>query len=161
MHKSLTPWRNARLAVFGIGIALVLFIVAMVLPFYSYTYFFQGTSMTFADCMKANKQMVIPFVMIVVALVLEAASLVMMILFPKNKICQHLNAGFSFASAFIFIGILIISVCRLWVIPYTFEYLAQQTLEAGYLMYILFLLFNGVLTCYMTAIGGKVEELAQ
>lgn len=160
MHKSLTPWRNARLAVFGIALVLAMFIVSMVLPFYSYTYFFQGKSMTFADCMIANTQMIIPFVALIVALILEAASLVMMIFFPKKKVCQSLNSAFAFVSAFISIAIFFVSICRLWVIPYTFEYLAQQTLEAGYVVYVLFLLFNGVLACYMTAIGGKVEELA-
>ena len=159
MHRSMTPWRNARLAVFGLGISIVLFIVAMVLPFYSFTYFFQGRSMTFAECMAANSQMIIPFVLLIVALVLQCAALIMMIFFSKNKICQHLNSAFAFSAAFISLAVLIISVCRLWVIPYTFEFLAEQSLEIGYVFYLLFLLFNGVLCCYTTAISGKLEEI--
>ena len=155
----MTPWRNARLAVFGTAISLALFIVAMVLPFYSYSYFFQGRTMTFVNCMLENRQMIIPFVMVIVALVLQAAALVMMIFFSKKKVPQFLGSAFAFTSAFISLAILIISVCRLWIIPLEFEFYAEQILEIGYIFYLVFLLFNGVLCSYMTSISGKIEEI--
>ena len=158
MHKSMTPWRNARLAVFGLGISVILFVIAMVLPFYSFSYFFQGKVMTFIECMQANKQIAIPFFTIIVALVLQVIGLAFMLLLPKVKICQILSQVFAFVGAFASLAIFIISICRLWVIPYEFEYVAQQSLESGYVFYVIFLFFNGILGCYTTSISGKAEE---
>lgn len=160
MHKNMTPWRNARIAVFACAISVILFVVAMILPFYSYSYFFQGRTMTFIDVFMANNQIIIPFILIIVALLLQIAALIFMIFLSKMKVPSALGSAFSFASAFISLAILFISICRLWVIPYEFEYLAKQSLEIGYIIYIIFLLFNGILGCYMTSISGKIEEIS-
>ena len=160
MHRTMTPWRNCRIAVFGLAVSVILFAIAMVLPFYSYTYFFQGKSMTFIDVANANNQIFIPFFSIIVALVLQVVGLCFMLFLNKNKVFRLLGSAFPFAAAFISMGILLISVCRLWVIPYEFEYLTSQVLESGYIVYLIFLLFNGVLGCYTTAISGKVEEIS-
>ena len=160
MHKSMTPWRNARFAVFACAISIILFVLAMSLPFYSYSYFFQGKTMSFIDVFMANNQIIITFVLVIVALTFQVTALIFMIFFSKKKVPNFLGSAFSFASAFISLGVLFISVCRLWVIPYEFEYLAKQSLESGYIVYIIFLLFNGILGCYMTSISGKIEEIS-
>ena len=160
MHRNMTPWRNCRLAVFGIGISIILFAVICFVPFYSYTYFFQGKVMSYTDVANANHQILIPYITIIVCLVLQVVGICFMLFLNKKKVFRTLGSTFSFIAAFASLGILLISVCRLWVIPYEFEYFAEQKFEIGYILYILFLLFNGVLGCYMTAISGKVEEIS-
>ena len=97
---------------------------------------------------------------IVVALTLQVVALIFMIFIPKKKAFQVTASAFSFAAAFLSLAVCFISVCRLWVIPYEFDYFAKQNLESGYVVYTLFLLFNGILGCYMTAISGKIEEIS-
>ena len=156
----MTPWRNCRIAVYGLAISAILFILVNSVPFYSYTYFFQGKSMSFIEVAIANNQILIPFISLIVALALQVTAICFMLFLNKKKVFRTLGSVFSFVGAFISLAILLISICRLWVIPYEFEYFAEQKLEIGYILYCIFLLFNGVLGCYMTAISGKVEEIS-
>jgi len=155
MHSSLTPWKNCRLAIFGTVVSIGLFIASIVTPFYSYTYFYQGTTMTFLDIIQANSTILIPFISIIIALIFLVASLVLMMIFPSNKIMQNVSSGLTFVSAIISLAIFIISVSRLWITPYQFSYSAAQELLVGYILYIIFLVYNGILSCYTMAINGK------
>ena len=155
MHSQLTPFRICRLAIFGLVISLVLMVLAFTLPFYSYAYFLESGTMTLFGVADANKQILIPIIMIITAFVFDVCAIIFMLFLSKKKIVMAIGKGFSLASAFIFLGVFIISICRLWVIPYEFDYLAYQTLDVGYIIYVLFLLYSGVLSCYILGIHEK------
>lgn len=155
MHSQLTPFRICRNALIGVVLAVVLFIVAMCLPFYTYSYFASGETMKFIDIANANNQILIPFISCIVCLILLITSLVFMIVLSKKKAFMVASKTMSLISAFVFLGLFIIALCRLWVIPYEFGSLAYQILESGYLVYLLFLFFSGCLSCYMLGIHEK------
>lgn len=155
MHTTMTPWRNTRVGFIGLVISLGLFLAAIFTPFYSYSYFFTGKTMNFIEVVQACDIILLPFISVIVALVFEAVSLVLLLVLPKNKIVLTVASTLTFISAILSIAILNISLCRLWVIPYEFSNVACQELLVGYVLYLLFLLFHGVLSCYTLAINGK------
>lgn len=155
MHSSITPWKNCRISIFGTILSIGLFIASIVTPFYSYTYFYQGTTMTFLDIVNVNHTILIPFISVIIALVLLVTSLVLMMIFPTNKAMQTFSSSLTFISAIISLAVFIISVSRLWITPYEFSYASAQELLIGYIIYIVFLAYNGILSCYTMAINGK------
>ena len=155
MHSQLTPFRICRNAIIGLGIALVLLILAYSLPFYTYRYFLINETMKFVDVANANKQIFVPFVTVIVAWVFIVVSIILMLFVSKNKVLMFVSKTLSLIAAFAFLGFFFVAVVRLWVIPYEFDYLAYQQLEVGYIFYLIYLLFGGVLSCYILAIHEK------
>ena len=128
MHSQLTPLRICKYAIVGVALSLVLYIVALCLPFYSYTYFRSGETITFFQVAGHNGQVYIPIISCIVCLVLLVLSLVFMIALSKKKVFQIASKTLSLISAFVFFGLFIIAICRLWVAPYEFSVVAHQVL---------------------------------
>lgn len=155
MHTALTPWKICRYAIFGAIGSIGLFLASILTPFYSYTYLFQGNTMTFVEIVKANSTLLIPFIGLICAILFLIASLVLMMVLPNQKVSQTISSTLTFVSAFISLAVFIISICRLWVVPYEFSYSAAQSLLVGYILYIVFTVYHGVLSCYVLALNGK------
>lgn len=155
MFSAMTPWKNCRVAIFGTIISLIMFILAITLPFYSYVYFYQGTTMSFIDVINANHVIIIPFIAASMSIVFIIISLVFMMLFPKKKAMITVASILTFLSSFFSLAVFIIGLCRIWVIPYEFEYAAKQELLIGYILYVIFAFYHGLLSCYTLAINGK------
>ncbi|NLV28739.1 MAG: hypothetical protein GXY57_01055 [Erysipelotrichaceae bacterium] len=154
MHTALTPWKTYRLAIFGTIVSIGLFFAAILSPFYSYTYLFQGNTMTFVQIVQANSTILIPFIGLILSIVCLIASLIIMMVWPNLKVTQTIASVLTFISAFISLAVLIISLARLWILPYDFAYSAAQELLVGYVIYIIFALYHGFLSCYVLAING-------
>lgn len=155
MHTALTPWKTCRLAIFGAVVSVGLFIAAILTPFYSYTYLFQGNTMTFIEIIQANLTILIPFIGLILAIVCLIATIVLIMIWPKIKVVQTVASTLTFISAFISLAVCIISLARLWILPYEFAYSAAQDLLVGYVLYVIFALYHGFLSCYVLALIGK------
>jgi len=155
MHTALTPWKTYRFAILGVIVSIGLFMTSLLTPFYSYTYLFQGNTMTFLEIIKANSTILIPFIGLIISIVFLIATIVLMMIWPKLKIVQTISSTLTFISAFISLAVFVISIARLWILPYEFTYSAAQSLLIGYIIYLIFALFHGALSCYVLAINGK------
>ncbi|MCR5184561.1 MAG: hypothetical protein K6C32_00550 [Bacilli bacterium] len=155
MHSELTPFRICRNAIIGLVLSLGLLITTLCLPFYSYRYFTINETMKFIDVAKANHHIAVPLAGAILALVFIVAAVILMLFVSKNKIVQFVAKTLTILAAFAFIGLFFTAAVRLLVIPYEFDYIASQTLESGYLVYLAYLLFSGVLSCYILAIHEK------
>ena len=156
MHEnSLTPIRTVRFVIPSLVVLLVLIILSYTLPFYSYTYFFLGKTMTYLEIGKANSQIMIPIIGNVVAFIFMLISLLFMLFLSKNKVGIFVTKLLTLIAAFIFFALFIVAVCRLWVIPFEFDYSAVQDLLIGYILYLFATFFGGVLGCYMLALHEK------
>jgi len=156
MHENkLSPIKTVRFVIPALVVVLVLLILSYTLPFYSYIYFSLGRTMNFFECANASTQMYFPIVGSIVAFVFAVAALIIFLFKKENKILNFISKLLCLLSAFIFLALFIIALCRLWVIPYEFSYDAVQTLEVGYVVYLFTTLIAGFISCYFLALHEK------
>lgn len=155
MHSQLTPFRICRNAIIGVGISFLLLILYLILPFYSYHYFGTKETMNIFRVAGENAQIVFPLVCTIIAWLFILGAILLMLFLSKKKAAMYVSKLLAILGAFFFLGFFIIALVRLWCIPYDFEFLAYQTLGAGYLVYLLYLLFSGILACYILGIHEK------
>lgn len=148
----ITPWKNARFTIIGGGISLILLFLTMFLPFYSFLYFYQGTTMNFLQVMKENNIIILPFTSLVCAILFQITSSFLLLFFYNKKQVLIVANILSFVSAILSLCVFVISVCRIWVIPYSFDYTSFQKLLIGYVIYVVLCLYHGILSCYTLAV---------
>lgn len=155
MHSQLTPFRICRNAIIGLGISLLLMILYLILPWYSYRYFHTNETMNIAQVANANKQIMFPMICSIISWVFILGAVLLMLFLSKKKLAMYFSKLLGLLGAFIFLALFIIALVRLWSVPYEFENLAYQQLKGGYLIYLLYTFFSGVLSCYILGIHEK------